>query len=114
MELTWHTDKLAIKVEGKDSKDVFTSLAGVVEVFSHTVCGACDSTSIIPIVREKDGNHYYEMKCRDCGAVLAYGQKRADGTLFPKRKDKEGNWLPNRGWVKWSGSKAQDDDWTKS
>jgi hypothetical protein len=24
------------------------------------------------------------------------------GRLFPKRKDKEGNWLPDGGWVKWN------------
>jgi hypothetical protein len=24
------------------------------------------------------------------------------GRLFPKRKDKEGKWLNNGGWVKWN------------
>jgi hypothetical protein len=22
--------------------------------------------------------------------------------MFPKRKDKDGNWLPDGGWVKWN------------
>jgi len=24
------------------------------------------------------------------------------GGLFPKRKDSEGNWLPDKGWTKWN------------
>ena len=28
------------------------------------------------------------------------------GKLFPRRKDKEGNWLPDSGWVKWDKKKG--------
>ena len=38
----------------------------------------------------------------DCGAKLAFGVMKKGGRLFPKRKDKENNWLPNGGWVKWN------------
>ena len=54
------------------------------------------------VVRNVDGNDYYELRCNDCGAVLAFGQHKKGGTLFPKRKDDEGNYLPNKGWHKWS------------
>jgi hypothetical protein len=31
------------------------------------------------------------------------------GGLFPKRKDKDGNWLPDRGWVKWNSKTQQNE-----
>ena len=37
----------------------------------------------------------------DCGATLAFGQHKKGGTLLPKRKDENGNWLENGGWHKW-------------
>ena len=41
----------------------------------------------------------------DCGAVLGFGQHKKGGTLFPKRKDADGNWLENRGWYKYKPPK---------
>lgn len=100
--------RMSVEVEGKDNKDVFAQLALFQEVYEHRVCGACESSRIRFSVREVQGNTYYELVCMDCGARLSFGQKKADGSLFPKRKDKEGNWLPNGGWVKWQ-PKEQDD-----
>ena len=48
-----------------------------------------------------DGNDYYAIHCQTCGAELALGQKKTGDTLFIKRKDKDGNILPNGGWKKW-------------
>jgi hypothetical protein len=45
---------------------------------------------------------YYELRCADCGARLSFGSMKKGGGLFPRRKDSEGNWLPDRGWVKWN------------
>jgi hypothetical protein len=100
MKVKFKTEAVDIEVDGKDTKDVFVQLASAVEVFSHTTCGNCSSHHTVPVVREVNGNTYHEMRCLACGACLAFGQKRADGSLFPKRKDKDGNWLDNTGWVK--------------
>ena len=90
----------AIRVEAEgDVKSIFAELAGAAEVFGNSVCGKCGSENVVPVVRDdKDGNTYYEMRCKDCGCALSFGQRRADGRLFPRRK-KDENWLPNGGWV---------------
>lgn len=91
--------QVSIEAEGT-AKEVFTELAGAAEVFGHYACGKCGSEHVVPVVRDdKDGNTYYEMKCKDCGHALSFGQRRADGKLFPRRKDKSDQWLPNGGWV---------------
>lgn len=104
MKVTYrtHDTRISVEVEGKDNKDIFRQLSVFQEIFEHRVCGACEGERIRFSVREVQGNTYYELKCMDCGATLAFGQKKADGSLFPKRKDKDGNWLPNNGWVKWA------------
>ncbi len=109
MKVRYEVENVQIEVEGKDSKDVFTQLAASVEVFSHTTCGNCGSKHTVPVVRDMQGNTYHEMRCRACGACLAFGQKRADGSLFPKRKDKDGQWLDNNGWVKFRRQEAASD-----
>jgi hypothetical protein len=94
-------DKLQFELEGSGQKEVFKELATIQEIFGETKCGLCGSTNIRFVVRNVDGNDYYELRCLDCGAILSYGQHKKGGTLFPKRKDDEGNWLPNMGWHKW-------------
>lgn len=100
MKVQYRAGKSVIEAEGKDIKDVFTQLSGAVEVFGHSICGACRGENVVPTVREVQGNTYYELRCRDCGSTLAFGQRKADGALYPKRKDKDGVWLENNGWVK--------------
>jgi hypothetical protein len=98
-------DKLEFELEGSGQKEIFKELALIQEIFSETKCGLCGSTNIRFIVRNVDGNDYYELKCNDCGAVLAFGQHKKGGTLFPKRKDDDGNYLPNKGWYKYQSNK---------
>lgn len=109
MKVSYIVGTSTVEVEGKDVKDVFTQLSGAVEVFGHAKCGACGSAAVVPNVREVQGNTYYEMRCTQCGATMGFGQRKADGQLYPKRKDKEGNWLPNGGWVKFSRQAAAED-----
>jgi hypothetical protein len=109
MKVRFKNERVEVEVDGKDVKDVFGQLAGAVEVFSHSTCGACGSKNTAPVVRENQGNTFYEMRCQSCGACLAFGQKKNDGTLFPKRKDKNGNWLDGSGWVKFKRVEAADD-----
>lgn len=110
MKVSYKAGSTVVEVEGKDSKDCFTQIASAMDVFSHAHCGACGSTEISPVVREYEGNHYYELRCGACRACLSFGQKRVDGSLYPRRKDKSGQWLDNNGWVKWQSKPADSSD----
>lgn len=90
-----------LKVSGDNQKALFRELADAVEVFdAEDECGCCKSKSIRPRVREVDGNEFYELVCRSCGARFEFGQHRKNNTLFPKRQAGDSSQLPNRGWAK--------------
>ena len=93
--------KIEFELEGSGQKEVFKELATVQEIFSEERCGACKKDDIKYVVRNVDDNDYYELRCLSCGAALSFGQHKKGGTLFPKRKDENGNWLENSGWHKW-------------
>lgn len=95
-------DKLEFELEGSGQKEIFKELALIQEIFAEEKCGLCGSTNLRFVVRSVDGNDYYELRCADCNAVLSYGQHKKGGTLFPKRKDDDNNYLPNKGWHKWT------------
>ena len=94
-------DKLEFELDGAGQKELFKELAAIQEIFGEESCGLCGSKNLKFIVRNVDGNDYFELRCHDCGAILAFGQHKKGGTLFPRRKDESNNWLPNRGWHKW-------------
>lgn len=94
--------KLQFEVEGSGQKELFKELATIQEIFGEEKCGSCNKNNIRFVVRNVESNDYYELRCSDCGAVLAFGQHKKGGTLFPKRKDDDGNYLPNKGWHKWT------------
>ena len=94
-------DKLQFELEASGQKEVFKELALIQEIFSETKCGMCGSTNLKFIVRSVEGNDYYELRCADCGAILSFGQHKKGGTLFPKRKDDNNNYIPHNGWHKW-------------
>lgn len=111
MKVNYTTQSGNIKVElsGDDQKAIFNEIAKFQEVFEETVCVKCGSHNVRFVVRTVDDNDYYELRCRDCGARLAFGVNKKGGTLFPKRKDADGNWLPNNGWVKWNPKTEQNE-----
>lgn len=94
-------DRLEFEVEGAGQKEIFKELATIQEIFGEDNCGLCKSKNLRYLVRNVDGNDFFELRCNDCSAILAFGQHKKGGTLFPKRKDNEDKWLPNRGWHKW-------------
>lgn len=99
MKVRYKTDGMEIEVEGKDTTACFDELARAAEVFGQNRCGACDNTDIRLVTREAKGFTFREAFCCECKAALAFGVKKADGSLFPRRKDEDGNWLENNGWV---------------
>lgn len=110
MKVRYKSDRIEIEVEGQAAKDCFDQLANAVEIFGASVCGACDSKNTTPVVRENQGNTFRELQCHDCGASLAFGQRKVDGALYPRRRDKEGNRLDGNGWTKWKDRRAQEVD----
>jgi DNA-directed RNA polymerase subunit RPC12/RpoP len=107
MEVTKKIGSLTITFEGETQKDIVKQLSSLEEVFGESACGKCGSENLRWVVRENDGNEYYELRCLDCGAKLAFGVNKKGGGLFPKRKDGEGNWLPDKGWTKWNNKTKQ-------
>ena len=102
LNLTTQNGKISVEFDGESQKDLFGQIASFQEVFEESKCGKCGSENLKYVVRTVDENDYYEIRCLDCGAKLQFGVMKKGGGLFPKRKDKDGNWLPNNGWVKWN------------
>jgi|TARA_Y100000401_G_scaffold110320_1_gene107436 DNA-directed RNA polymerase subunit RPC12/RpoP len=109
MKATYTSGKISVEIEFETQIELFQKLSNFQEIFEETKCGKCGSDNIKFQVRNVDDNLYYELRCVDCGAKLAFGVMKKGGRLFPKRKDKEGNWLPDNGWVKWN-SKTQKEE----
>lgn len=104
MKVTYQTRNAKLKVEfdSDSQRDLFEEISKFQEVFEEDTCGKCKSENIRFVVRNIDDNLYYELRCADCGAKLAFGAAKKGGGLFPKRKDNDNNWLPDRGWLKWN------------
>lgn len=104
MKLTYTTanKRITAEFDADTQRELFTQISKFQEVFEETKCGKCGSESLKFVVRNVDDNEYFELRCMDCGAKLAFGSMKKGGGLFPKRKDADGNWLPDGGWQKWN------------
>ena len=106
--------RLEINISADGSKGIFDKIAEFQEVFESDTCGKCGGTDIKYVVREVDGDKYYELRCNNkaCNAKLAYGQSKDQLTIYPKRteqeKDAKGKpigekkWLNDGGWLRWN------------
>ena len=99
---TTRNKRLTAEFEADTQRDIVTDIAKFQEIFEESVCGKCGSENVRWQVRNVDDNLYFELRCMDCGARLSFGSHKKGGGLFPRRKDAEGNWLPDNGWVKWN------------
>ena len=100
---------LSIEFDAVGQKELFNIMAELQEILIQS-CQKCKSDKGYQfMVREVGGNKFYELKCRNpqCKATLGFGSHRTGGTLFPQRKDAEGEYLQNGGWIKWNGEKKQ-------
>lgn len=101
MKVNFNAGMCSVEVEGNSQKEVFKQLAEFQEVFDNSRCGACESTNVRFVVRNVDDNEFFEIRCKDCGAKLAFGSHKKGNSLFPKRKNSEGNYIENQGWQKY-------------
>ena len=102
IKYTCKNNRFCTEIELESVKDLFKKLAEFQEIFDEPYCGQCKGDNLQFMVRTVEGNDYYELKCNDCFAKLAYGQHKAGGGLFPKRKSSDGNFdKENKGWHKW-------------
>ena len=100
-----------IEVEAEGVKQAVKMMSEYVEFFGVRECVKCKGTTLAPQHnQDKEGHDYYKLRCTSCGATLDFGQHKTGGTLFVKRKDKEGNWLPDGGWAIWKERRRDDDD----
>lgn len=93
--------------ESEGVKGIYQSIAEIDEVFDAVKeCGACGGTQVQLRVRTVDDNKYFEAQCQTqgCRAKLEFGQTKIGHALFPKRKSREGEWLPHRGWTIWKAA----------
>ena len=106
LSYTTKNNRLQVEIEGESQRDLFNELNKFQEVFENDVCGKCQGEDIQYVVRTVDDNQYYELKCKSCGAKLAFGSHKKGGGLFPKRKEVD-TWLPDGGWMKWNAKSKQ-------
>ncbi len=109
MEANYKTadGRITFKVSGGNVKEIFFAIADLQQIFeAETHCRICNEPNPKFRVRPTDKGEYYEVTCANaaCGARFDFGQLREGGGLFPKRKDGEGNLLPDGGWYIYQGS----------
>lgn len=107
MKINYKTknQRLNVEIETNSAKDAFKQLAEFQEIFNESNCGQCNNEDLQFVVRTVEGNDFYELRCKSCGAKLAFGQHKSGGTLFPKRKLSNGEYdKENQGWHKWQGN----------
>ena len=90
--------RIEVETEVKDQRELVSTLGQLQELCEEPDCGMCGSKSLRHDHRKAGGYDYYELKCRGCGARLAYGQSNPVGQLWPKRRGENGEKLPARGW----------------
>lgn len=102
--------KLTFKISAESTSEMVKKLAEIQEIFDDTTCYRNGKKSTLTRwrVRQEGKYKYHELYCYggdvECmGAKKAFGQHEEDATsLFPKSKDKDGNYLPNGGFVKFN------------
>lgn len=105
---------LVLEVEGATLQDVIKGITVLDNAIGGEPCGKCKSTNVSPRYRTAEGNDFYELVCKDCGAVLQLGTNKEEKTLYKKKMktdnkgkaikdaDGKGTYLQDNGWLKWN------------
>lgn len=97
--------RVRFEAEADKVKELWKKLALVQSIFdAASACGVCGKQEIRYNHRVARGFDYFELVCCDpeCNARLSFGQHKEGGTLFPKRKDENGNHLDYDGWARYN------------
>ena len=75
MKVTFTTNngRMTAEFDVDTQTDLFEQLAYFQEIFGEEQCAKCGSENLRFQVRKVEDNLYYELKCVDCGAKLAFG-----------------------------------------
>jgi hypothetical protein len=116
MKLSTTIGNYTVEVEGASSEELFDNMAEMSELLScGSHCGKSGATDTIMRKRTSGDYVFYEWYCVSSGAALALGRTKAGG-FFPKKKSKEGDYLPDNGWQTWGDRKKEmqtaNSDWT--
>lgn len=95
----------------KTDSDLFEKLSELenTDVLKTESCGKCGCKDTFCVTRENEGNKYYELRCPECYAKLAFGVNKKGGGLFAKRKDAEGKYKENSGWTKYNKESGKEE-----
>lgn len=108
MKLTFKSPdgSLTVEAEPKTIKDGFDAIGQIKNLLMPEPCGCCKSKATYPASKTAGGYKFFEWVCPDCGAAMTLGEMKPEkgGHLFVKRKDKDGNVLPNKGWSVYQGN----------
>lgn len=92
---------LVLEIEADSQASLFKQLADLQEVFGDSLVvdkEGNQSNKVKYVVREKDGNSFYEMVCTDADKpTLQYARRR-----FGMHKGKEQSLFPKSGWLKYN------------
>jgi hypothetical protein len=112
MKIKWSPrEGIELEFEATSQVDAIEQMGKHSEIFGIKKCGACQSTDIRfqartvtkQVGKKMETYPYHELVCNNpsCRARLSFGKFQDDpGSVFPKRKDADGNYLENGGWVK--------------
>ena len=95
------SDDISLTLENTNVKGAIAAIEEFATYFGNSECGACQGTDMQYIHRHVQDYDFYEIRCRGCGSKLEFGETKVGNKLFPKRKDKEGNYLVDGGWTKY-------------
>lgn len=103
--------KIWVEFDAATCKEAVKQLSDIQNVFEEHKCGACGGSDLRFRHAVNQGFNFYELHCLNpnCRARLKFGQRQDDGEVFPQRKDKDKNWLPNNGWVLHNSNHDQED-----
>jgi len=115
VEYATKNGKFKVEFEAENQQDLWKQLAQFQEIFEDLTCTKkiddkyLKSDNVRFVVRTNtDGDEFFELHCVEPGPLFGtkksfgcFKEKDKKGNLFPHRKDKEGNFLPDNGWMKW-------------
>jgi len=91
---TTSNGRINVEIEGDTQVEIFQQLGNFQEIFAETECGKCESENVRFQVRNVDDNLYYELRCMDCGAKLAFGVMKKGGRLSPNARTRKAIGFP--------------------